>query len=211
MLFLATKPLAAVSYIGAMLSRATKSLAALFSTWRQCYLAEMYIFDVLVASQRFLAKRKIIDVLVHSDNVISRHKSPCRFLVHRGSTVYPIRRLGVKSFPRPKRFRLARHSKFRPHDPNKHYRRRQEKRRQPLKFSSRCNANTHSSNTTQKAVSPVLSTQCADTNRTQRNTPSRQVLGVVYCNADKRLSNTPNRGFAKAYAKDSRKASPKDL
>ena len=91
-----------------MLSRATKSLAALFSTWRQCYLAEMYIFDVLVASQRFLAKRKIIDVLVHSDNVISRHKSPCRFLVHRGSTVYvPYPTFGCKVLPQTKAFQVS--------------------------------------------------------------------------------------------------------
>ena len=35
-----------------------------YSTWRQCYLEKVKIFDVLVASQRFLAKLKIIYVLV---------------------------------------------------------------------------------------------------------------------------------------------------
>ena len=127
LLFLATKYLAAVSYIGAMLSRATKSLAALPSTWRQCYLAKRNVFDFLAARQRFLAKIKFRDVLVHSDNVISRHESPCPSLVHIGSTLHPIRRLGVESFPISKRFRLARYSKYRPPDPNEHHRGRQKK------------------------------------------------------------------------------------
>ena len=118
------KPCRSLQYMATMLSRENKNIRRSRSVTTIC------------------SKTKKSLTFSYSDNVVPRHKSPCRSLVHRGSTVHPIRRLGAKSFPRPKRFRLARHSKYRPPDPNKHYRRRQETRRQPLKLWAPCNANT---------------------------------------------------------------------